>query len=433
MLLRYGVENHLSICDYQEISLAAAPRLKDDGQLLVVDSPGISGFFLPIIALYGANAAGKSNFMDALRYMIWCIRYSFRNAERAEEDFSLSTRPCKAGGAIDGALSTYDCDVLIDNVHYHYGFKCNKSGFRKEWLYSYPKGVKAVLFERDLDSSDVVRFGRSVGSVDKTLQELAANARALLLSSIGLTKHETLTPIRNYFASHFQFVETQNSRISEENVANSLSDDATRSAVENMLREADFGLVSLKVSRTPLPESSKQFTTEIFRVIKQFASDIPDIPERENLEITFVHRCENGREFEVPFSEESSGTRHFLSLLIPALDALRAGKVLIVDEVTTALHTKLSEGLVRLFSHQGKNKQRAQLLFTTHDTNLLSGEMLRRDEIWFVERDGEGKSHIYPLSDYKTRRTDNLEKGYLDGRFGAIPLLGSLQKAVEGN
>lgn len=433
MLLRYGTENHRSIYEYQEISCAASAKLDDDdAHLIRIDEKGLKGDFLPIVALYGANAAGKSNMVDALEFMVWCIRVSARNSPDTD---SIVVRPSKIKNASAERASLYDCDVLIDSVRYHYGFTCVKEGFVREWLHSFPNGLKTVLFERDFQNPESIeiKFGSSLGKVDKTLRDVATNRKALFLSLSRQTKHEILLPIQRYFATNFEFIDTQNTSVSEESVARGIEDPLTRKTLERFLKEADIGFISLEVERNPVSESSKQLSKELFKVIKQFTQDdVPDFSEREeDIEINFLHQCEDGTRFKVPLSDESTGTRHLLLLLIPVLDAIRKGRTLVVDEITTTLHTKLSRELLSLFSNREENSKRAQFIFTTHDTNLLSRDVLRRDEVWFAERDRLGKTSIYPLSDFKTRKTDNVEKGYLQGRFGAVPFLGNLQKLID--
>ena len=123
------------------------------------------------------------------------------------------------------------------------------------------------------------------------------------------------------------------------------------------------------------------------------------------------------------FGDESLGTQYLLGLLPSMLKALRSGATLVLDEITTGLHTLLARQLVTVFQNRTVNKLGAQLVFSTHDTNLLSPGVLRRDEIWFAEKNRDGATVVYPLTDVKTKNTDNIERGYIQGRFGGIPFL----------
>lgn len=129
---------------------------------------------------------------------------------------------------------------------------------------------------------------------------------------------------------------------------------------------------------------------------------------------------------------ESRGTLRLLRLLGPILDALDHGRTVVVDELDASMHPLLSAKILALFNSREANPRGAQLICTTHDTNLLSRDCLRRDQIWFTEKDSEGATHLFPLTDIRTRSTDNIEKGYLQGRFGAIPFLGNLGDFLGG-
>jgi hypothetical protein len=318
-------------------------------------------------------------------------------------------------------------------VRHHYGFQCNEEGFVKEWLFSYPNGSKTVLFERDFSegAKQAIYFGPSVKAVDRTLHDLADNRKSLFLSAAGQTSHEVFKPIHSYFSDHFVYVNRQETPFFDEATIDSLEDVEIREIVESVLRQADFGISSIEVIESPLPDESKILRSKLFKLFSEATSgEFPvDVNDTEK-KIVFVHgHGENS--FKLQASEESTGTIHLLKLLVPTVRALQEGKTLVIDEITTTLHTKLSEELVKLFTTPETNPNRAQFIFTTHDTNLLSHGVLRRDEIWFVEKSEDLKTSVFPLTDFKTRKSDNLEVGYLLGRYGAVPAFGDLTRAVS--
>jgi AAA15 family ATPase/GTPase len=147
--------------------------------------------------------------------------------------------------------------------------------------------------------------------------------------------------------------------------------------------------------------------------------------------IQLSHQSAQGEEVFLDFDNESRGTRRLLFLLQPAMRVLETGGVLIVDEIDASLHTKACEAIIALFSSKEKNRAGAQLIATTHDTNLLRSPLLRRDQIWFTEKGPDQATHLYPLTDFHTRQGDNIEKGYLQGRYGAIPFSGSPSELLE--
>ena len=196
MLLRFGVENHLSIRDYQELSCVASRGYDDlPHTISVPDIRGKELEVLPVIAVYGANAAGKSNLLDALAYFARSIRRSHRDWDELE---SLP-HPCfTLDNNCSDRESTYECDVLIDGIRHQYGFALNHRTINKEWLYSFPKGIRNILFQRSF-SSDAVEsyFGPTLKGITGTWKALAEKRKTLLLSAAGNAehKHEKLTPI----------------------------------------------------------------------------------------------------------------------------------------------------------------------------------------------------------------------------------------------
>jgi hypothetical protein len=140
--------------------------------------------------------------------------------------------------------------------------------------------------------------------------------------------------------------------------------------------------------------------------------------------LQLAHQGADGRAVYFDLQQESDGTRRLLRLMIPAFRALDAGAIMAVDELDSSLHTRACELVVALFSNSVTNPKGAQLIATTHDTNLLVSSHLRRDQVWLAEKDPEGATHVYPLTDFRTRKSDNLERGYLEGRYGAIPFAG---------
>ncbi|QSB20607.1 ATP-binding protein [Pseudomonas sp. 15A4] len=158
-----------------------------------------------------------------------------------------------------------------------------------------------------------------------------------------------------------------------------------------------------------------------------FQKHIKDFSFKSAMERTVTkisHTGSNFKRYEIELEKESSGTKALLQLLGPVFTKLKSGGVLIVDELNVALHPLVSQELIKLFSNPSTNPGRAQLIFTTHDTSMLTAGLLRRDQIWFVEKDREGSTNLYALSSIKIRKSDNFEKGYIEGRFGAIPMFG---------
>jgi AAA15 family ATPase/GTPase len=171
----------------------------------------------------------------------------------------------------------------------------------------------------------------------------------------------------------------------------------------------------------------KEFQREIEGIMKKLFNPTPEVflddGPRYTVKLSHINRYGNSVEFD--FEDESDGTRRLFSLLVHIFRALDTGATIFIDELSASLHTLAGEALLALFSSPTTNPKGAQLIATTHDTNLLRSSLLRRDQIWFTEKDREGSTHLYPLTDIRTRKGDNIERGYLQGRYGAIPFAGS--------
>lgn len=436
MLLRFGVRNHLSLRDYQEVSCIASAGYEDLPHTFAVEGlKQKEQEVLPVLAVYGANAAGKSNVLDAISFFSYAVRRSYFWEDEGKIPhvfFSLDSTGCDTE-------SLYDSDVVIEGIRYQYGFAITKDGIKKEWLYAYPKSVRNILFQRDFsdEAEAEIYFGPSLKKITPAWKTIAENRKSLMLSAAGRkeNEHDQLTAVFNYFSKNFKTVRINNGG-GEAELAEEIPEEGMRKKLVEILRMADFGIVDVEVEVVPVAGEMLDLTNDLVDFLKakfeKFQS-IDGIPAqlKENKKINFRHAGADGETYLVRYANESSGTKYLAKLLVPVMAALENGSLLVVDEITTNLHTKISEGIVRLFTSPEINKNHAQFIFSTHDTNLLSRELLRRDEIWFAEKDIEGATCIYPLSDFKTRKTDNIEKGYLQGRFGAIPFVGDIGKLLS--
>ncbi len=430
MLLRFGIENHKSICDYQEVNFAASTGLKDaDVDLLQLPSQrGPSKLFIPVIALYGANAAGKSNMIDGFKFLFRSVRTSY---VRWRGNNHLPQTSCNIDDADSERESLYDCDIVVDDVRYTYGFALRRDGVTREWLHGYPLGARRSYFEREFVDGVFLQSGQLVKTLDASLQKLLKDRRTLFLSAAGHLEFEPLLHVFRFFKERISVISASDEP-RETNIAGDLTDSAVKSVVEEFLRKADFGISHLQIESEKIGAKQIDFRNKLFKILEEVVEEsLTPTAADENRIVKFVHRRPTGGTFVVRYSDESSGTKHLLALLSPIIAALKTGAVVVLDEITTTLHTNLSRELVKLFSSKKTNPNNAQLLFSTHDTNLLACGALRRDEIWFAEKSPNGKTTIYPLTDFTVRKSENIEKGYLQGRYGAVPFFGDFSTILK--
>ena len=440
MLLRFGLENHRSIRDYQEISLVAT-KLKDrEAGLLPLSSDSSLGdplSVVPVVALYGANASGKTTVLEGLRFFVDGIVSSHSDRNAGDRTPYL---PFMLDDDSREKPARYDADFVLDGVRYHYGYSLDGKRILAEWLYSIPvsgaRKVKSVLFQRDSDESEEFYFGKSLKGENRQIAKLV-RSNSLFLSAAAQNSHPQLTPLYKFFSEKVtkRFTESFRELLPEQLVTYFSQDDESMKAALTFLGAADVGIVGMDFSRVPLKEHTKKFITEFEKLMASVVDDqsfrFPN--KSDQAQVKLVHRGIGSGKYELPMESESAGTISLLGLLGPLLLRLKQGGLLIVDELNSTLHPLVSRKLIELFSSHETNPVGSQLIFSTHDTNLLSSHLLRRDQVWFSEKDNEGATHVYSMAEIKVRASDNLENGYLQGRFGAVPFLAcDLSPASEG-
>jgi hypothetical protein len=401
MLIRFRFANVHSLRDEQELSLVASLH-EGRGDLVRVEDLDVD--LLRTAAVYGPNAAGKSNVLAALRFMRNAVVDSHR---LWWPEGPIPVEPFLLDSARDSP-SLFEVDLLLDGVRYQYGFKLDTQRILEEWLYSYPKKRRQLWFSRDAGAPEPFTFGKNLKGNHRIIQGLTRE-NSLFLSAAAENNHQALLPIHRWFRERLHFSAAE-SRAGDLSFTLAMLDSAPKKAsVLDLLHLADLGIADLEIRddrRTGL-----------------YVYDSAAVPVLE-----VKHRTREGL-VPLPIQRESRGTQAWISLAGTILWVLERGAVLFLDELDASLHPRLALEVVRIFQDPERNPRNAQLIFNTHDTTLLGNLMgepsLHRDQVWFVEKDQEGASHLYPLTDFKPRKLENLERGYLQGRYGAVPFIAS--------
>ncbi len=421
MLIRFAVENHLSIRDKQELSLVAA-NLQDSGADLITTK---DFRLLPAALLYGANASGKSNFISALNFLMSSVLFSH---ERGGPATKLSRNPFFLDKTSRKLPTKLDVDFLLNDVRFHYGFSATDEAFVEEWLYAFPSAKKQIWFYRDASRKNI-QFGKTLKGAVKTIETLT-RPNSLFLSAAAQNAHKQLTPVYNYLTS-FSIKDQIENRATH--AFATFHEGKIDPRIIEFLQQADTGISSYqffdKLAKSGIDQQS--FAKDLLSIFNKYAPAdrkvSSDFGGMEFKEISLGHQAAADIQF-LDLKRESAGTLRLLVLLRPIFEALDSGSLVVIDELDASLHTYLAEQIVALFNSKKTNPNGAQLIATTHDTNLLCADYLRRDQVWFVEKDRNGASTLYPLTDIRTRAADNLEKGYLQGRFGAVPFRGPIDR-----
>ena len=414
MLLRFGVSNRLSMRDRQELSLTASSLRDPTGGL--IDCPSApSGFVLPAILIYGANASGKSNLVDSIRIMREMVLGSHRKGKpgggvQARRPFALD--PASALNP-----TCFDIDFIMEGVRYHYGFEASDEAFLSEWLYAFPKGYRRTLFERE---GDDFHFGRGLGGQNKTIAALV-RPNSLYVSAAAQNDHEKLSGVFAYFQS---ICGVSGMAIPGAAASSYFVEEEPDDRVIDFLAKSGTGIMEFRRKEYQLPEEYRAFQREVaamaHRMLKAPLSSDGDDDDKE-VAIELGHRGHDGKSVFLSLDSESAGTRRLLVMLDFVFQALDQGMPICVDELDASLHTHASEAVLALFCSRDTNPKGAQLIATTHDSELMRSSVLRRDQLWFTDKDACGATRLYPLTDIRTRSGDDFAKGYLQGRFGAVP------------
>jgi AAA15 family ATPase/GTPase len=424
MLLRFSVANHLSIREPQALSLVAS-SLKDIENGLIACAMVPGGRLLPAAVIYGANASGKSNFIDAIGFMRLAVLSSHSGGGPGT---SVPRKPYALDPACEDAPSIFEVDFVVGGVRHRYGFEALDKEFRAEWLYAFPSNRRQMLFERGPRND--FKFGRTLKGRNRIIADLT-RPNSLFISAAAQNDHEQLSKIVEFFqclSSVTTIFVPAEVRLQGEEV-----DDR----VIRFLDQIGTGVITFRQLEDEVSEQVQSMTQEFNTVIRRYIKDVEgvelEIPMRaKRRRIELGHRGRDGKTIFFKLARESAGTRRLLPLLLRAFWALDKGAPLLIDELDASLHTHACEAVLALFCSGNTNPNGAQLIATTHDTNLLRSPLLRRDQVWFTEKDAEGATQLYPLTDIRTRTGDNLERGYLQGRYGAIPsaeLLSDLETA----
>ncbi len=410
MLIELRIVNHRSIRDEQVLTTEAVGT-GDAEDLRPRRVAASSKPLLPALALYGANASGKSNVLSALAFMRDAVVDSYR---LWLPECGIPREPF-AGGDKPAEPSLFELKIIVDDVRYQYGFVADDRRFLEEWLYAWPRGRRQTWFERD---GDRFSFGQGL-SGDNRLIERTTRENALFLSTAAQLAHPQLRAIYAWFFSIPGMAGSFRKRPEPKR----LRHPSFREMLVDTILEP--GLLTID------PDAEQAFTAELLRRADTGIEEIREVViDPEHGPETELRHSGNGKDYWLPLEVESKGTRALLAITPLLHRKLSLGGLLVIDELEASLHPALAGQIVQLFNDPRTNPKHGQLLFTTHDTHLLGGMLgdppLRRDQVWLTEKDAAGATCLYPLTDFRRRASENVERGYLQGRFGAIPYLDDL-------
>jgi AAA15 family ATPase/GTPase len=424
MLIDFKITNFRSIREEQTLSLVASNYEKDLPDCVIEqDLPGLSGVkFLRGAAIYGANASGKSNVLQAIRFL---ANFVCNSATKIQPGESTQTEPFKLDQTSITQPSKFEITFVAEDIRYLFGLSLTTQRVIEEYLVAYPKGLPQRWYHRTYDEQQqTYTWTRPATGFkrDKSLEEKTRENSAFL-SVAPQFNHPQLTPVFNWFQTNFHFIQLSvDGGFGPDFSASQLTKPSYHDRILTLLKNADIGVSEAKVVRKPITIEmiAKTLSEKAIKALKLEEA----LANREKIEIQLSHKVEGMDPVSLDFeSEESAGTRRFFSLIGPWIDILENGKTVFIDEIETSLHPLLIRELLKLLFSAENNPKGAQVVFTTHNPILLDTTLMRRDQIWFTEKSSTGATHLYPLTDYQPRKDEALAKGYLSGRYGGIPFI----------
>lgn len=432
MFIEFSVTNFRSIQERQTLSLAASPDSKHLRQN-VISGADENMRLLRSAVIYGPNAAGKSNLLRALETLRVLVQSS---ATGIQEGQRLPVTPFLFSKVSAEQPSEFEIIFIADDgIRYHYCCAVSTERVHKEWLVAYPRGRSQRWFEREYVSESNTYewwFGPyfKAERAQRNVWQGSTRANALFLSTAIQLNNEQLRPIFTWLTQKLiVLIPGSGVDFNPFLSLNLLREESGKEKIMQYMRAADVGIDRLELLEEDLPATTPTAAllpggVQVRLEIANPPGGTPSSPKQ--LRVRAWHkRADSGEEVPLDIGDESDGTRKLFEFAGGWLRALEWGATLFVDELDRSLHPHMTRFLVGLF-HSRANDKNSQLVFTTHDTTLLDTDLLRRDQIWFVEKDKQRSSHFYSLLDYSPRKDEALERGYLKGRYGAIPFIGNL-------
>jgi len=423
MLVEFTVNNYKSIKDTVKFSMLTSS--KDSNNTFKIRNYEL----LRSAIIYGANASGKSNFLRAMAFMRKFVLNKYMIIQSTDK---LPFEPFKLCDETENSSSSFEIVFFIDNIKYRYGFELDNKVIYAEWLFADEKNKEAKLFIRDYDDKDYInpnKFKEGYIFFDKKTEKIRVPNNQLFIWKCDQENGEISQAILKWF-SHFNMIDGLDHHGYINFTMRKMDDPLFKNKIIKLLKTADLAIDDVDIEEDEVP----------IEIIEKFP--MPDDMKKEiindgglkSVSINTKHKKydKDGNVIgEVIFEldkEESQGTKKFFAISAPIIDTLQNGKILIIDELDTSLHPILTQHLIKLFNDETINTKNAQLIFATHDTNLLKPYLFRRDQIWLAEKNQYSSTNLYSLAEFKgVRAKEDFEKRYIQGKYGAIPYLGKFE------
>ena len=419
MLVEFSVKNFLSFKDKVTLSMEKG---NGDENLENVIANDIADL-IKTVAIYGANASGKSNILKAFACAIFMVRNSNLMPVGGKWNF---IKPFLFDENSKNMPSEFEFIFIINNVKYKYFFSADANKIYDETLDAYYSQKPTNIFTRT--NTNIYEFYNDKSKLDSLASNNTDNK--LFLSTATTWNYEKTKDVYLWFLSVIETYDSMDNIKDKNLIAYSNEDKKLKEFTLKLLKEADILIKDISIDYEENENDSK--------LLDMFVPVVAELDEKykvKNVNIELEHEIINNNNacaYKLNLNDESSGTKVLFAFAPFLKRAFETTKVIIIDELERSLHPALVEFIVKLFNNKEINKVNSQLIFTTHLTNLLNIEILRRDQIWFTEKNPDsGVSEIYPLDSFSVRKDENIQKGYINGRYGAIPFIKDIDLWLE--
>jgi AAA15 family ATPase/GTPase len=421
MLIEFSVKNYQSFWNTQKLSMAAGStkELANENKFA---SP-INGLpeLLRSAVVYGANGSGKSNLIKAISFM---REFVLNSSKESQEKEKIKRKPFLFNSNGPSNDSEFEIVFVQDSIRYQYGFSVTDTRVSHEWLFAYPGNKPQRWFERSFNpetKNEDWYFGTKLSGSKKTWQT-TTRSNALFLSTAVQLNSEQLQPVYHWFQN--LIVIRHDDIIANFYTAENCADEDQYHNIKKFINDAGINVdeIFIKDKKLNIDHLPADMPEPLKKII------LNDIEGETIKEVFFQYKLKDSNDYvSLPLEAESDGTKKLFAYAAPWLDVLNNGRILVIDELNNSFHSHLVRFLLKLINDSNTNKANGQLIFSTHDTSILDAKLLRRDQIWFIEKDQDKASQLYPLTDFHPRKNEALEKGYLQGRYGALPYIGELR------
>jgi uncharacterized protein len=437
VLIEFSVGNYRSFKEKVTFSMVAANITAKDKQLDENNVYRVSKNLelIKSAAIYGANASGKSNLGKAIGFMKWFMVNSSKDTQSTDE---INVEHFRLNRETEEKPSFFEIAFLLDGKQYRYGFETTTEKVLSEWLFYVPKSRETKLFEREGKKIDLPN--KSYGGEEIEPLKKLTRDNALFLSVCAQFNIDIAEKILNWITKNLKIISASDDNGYLHYTLNCLKENKHKDEILQLVKKLDLSIHDIEVEETEIPHDSlPEALREILKKLTEGKEKVTSVATSVATSVKTKHKkfdAEGNYISDETFnlgSEESQGTQKVFALAGPIFDVLKKGKILIVDEFDTKLHPLISYAIVEMFNSNKTNPNNAQLIFMTHDTNLLSNKLFRRDQIWFTQKNRVGATDLYSLVEYKVRNDASFESDYIRGKYGAIPYIGDLTNLIDSH